>query len=117
MSLRRNISFIMLFVILISMFNIISLPKIHATAINANSVGVTHVQGKYNFSATQDFLNEGADAISALGTSVIKLWLVVGNQSINYSFNSTWPTVNNLTELAQTSHYVNVFYQRNSQIL
>src|ERR1700744_6106603 len=40
----------------------------------ADVFGVAHVDGKY-FLTTEDFLNEGAGQISAVGSKVIKLYL------------------------------------------
>ncbi len=71
-------------------------------------LGVIHVSGKYYFS-TNDFLNEGADEIEALGTSVIKLWL---NRfpANNYVWNSDWSQYSfaNMVDLIQTPYYQNV---------
>ena len=50
-------------------------------------LGVTHVAGKYYF-GTEDFLNEGADRLLALGTRVIKVWFT--NLPSSYPWNSTW---------------------------
>jgi len=48
-------------------------------------IGVTHVDGKYCLT-DEDFLNEGADKISALGSRVIKVWF--HNPERSYPFNS-----------------------------
>lgn len=70
-------------------------------------VGSTHTGGKYNFTG-KDFLNEGADKLLALGTRVIKLWFTE-RSSKSYPFNSDWPKVGSLTELAQTPYFRRVF--------
>ena len=70
-------------------------------------VGCTHVAGRYNFT-DKDFLNEGADVLLELGTRVIKLWFTP-NPGKGYSFNSKWPEVKTLVELANTPYYRNVF--------
>ena len=50
-------------------------------------IGVTHVNGRY-YLADEDFLNEGAEQILALGSRVIKVWFHKPQES--YSFNSKW---------------------------
>jgi hypothetical protein len=74
-------------------------------------LGVTHVAGKYNFTS-EDFLNEGADQLLALGTQVIKVWFTP-EVAILYPFNSTWgspPT--NLVDLAQHPYFQALFAKR-----
>jgi hypothetical protein len=73
-----------------------------------NILGVTHVDGKYYF-GTEDFLNEGADRILALGSRVIKVWFVKPAASYPYSWNSSWPDTNSLVELAQTPYFQQLF--------
>ncbi|MBP6965092.1 MAG: hypothetical protein KBC96_11865 [Armatimonadetes bacterium] len=70
-------------------------------------VGSTHTGGKYNFTE-KDFVNEGADKLLALGTRVIKLWFTERSAN-SYPFNSDWPEVGSLTELAQTPYFRRVF--------
>ena len=70
------------------------------------TVGVTHVAGKYHLTR-KDFLNEGADEILALGSRVIKLYLF--KPSTNYPFNTRWPRVSSLVELARARPYAAVF--------
>ena len=70
-------------------------------------VGCTHVGGKYNFT-DHDFLNEGADKLLELGTRVIKLWFTP-NPSGAYPFNSDWPKIDNLTDLAKSPYFRKVF--------
>ena len=52
-----------------------------------NIIGVTHVNGRY-YLTDEDFLNEGAEQILALGSRVIKVWFHKPQES--YSFNSKW---------------------------
>lgn len=70
-------------------------------------VGVTHVAGKYNF-GEKDFLNEGADRLLDLGTRVIKLWFTPDPQK-SYPFNSSWPPISSLVDLAKTPYFQAVF--------
>jgi len=69
-------------------------------------IGVTHVAGKYHLT-DKDFLNEGADQILALGSRVIKLYLL--RPAHDYPFNTQWPETRSLVEVAQTAPYVAVF--------
>jgi hypothetical protein len=73
----------------------------------ADRLGVAHVDGKYHFTG-RDFLNEGADRILALGTRVIKVWFVAHPER-KYPFNSHWPAVHSLVELARTPYYRALF--------
>src|SRR3954469_8888378 len=73
----------------------------------ADRLGVVHVDGKYHLT-NKDFLNEGAEQIQALGSRVIKVWFVQNPQKY-YPFNSRWPAVNSLIELAQTPYYRELF--------
>ncbi len=68
--------------------------------------GVTHVHGKYHLTE-DEFLVEGADQIAALGARIIKLYLTVPPKS--YPFNTNWPQVDNLGDLARTPQYRAVF--------
>ncbi len=54
----------------------------------ADVVGATHIAGRYSF-GSQDFLNEGADRLLAMGTRVVKVWLSF-DPKIQYPFNSAW---------------------------
>ena len=69
-------------------------------------IGVTHVDGKYHLT-DEDFLNEGADQILALGSRVIKVWLHKPQQS--YPFNSQWPEMNTLVEIAKSPYFRELF--------
>lgn len=70
-------------------------------------IGSAHVAGKYCFSE-QDYLNEGADRLLQTGSRVIKLWFT-GKPQSDYPFNSDWPKVNSMVELAQTLYFRKVF--------
>ena len=69
-------------------------------------IGVTHVDGKYCLT-DEDFLNEGADQILALGSRVIKVWF--HNPHRSYSFNSKWPEMNSLVEVAKSPYFSELF--------
>ncbi|QNN23961.1 hypothetical protein HED60_17350 [Planctomycetales bacterium ZRK34] len=74
-------------------------------------LGVTHVAGRYHLT-NDDFLNEGADQILTLGSRVIKIYLSLDPTkppSRYYPFNTDWPNVDTLVELAQTKPYRAVF--------
>lgn len=66
-------------------------------------LGITHVSGRYYFTS-DDFLNEGVDAIESMGIKTIKLWF---NRTPNksYSYNSSWPTYSNDSTLGYDSNY------------
>lgn len=70
-------------------------------------IGVTHVAGKYHVT-DKPFLPEGADEILSLGSRVIKLYLTLPPER-NYPFNSRWPKVDTLVELADTPDFREVF--------
>ena len=70
---------------------------------------MSHVAGKYNFTEA-DYLNEGADALHELGCAIIKVWFT-GNPQAKYPFNSHWPEIKSLVDLAQTDYYKNLFDQ------
>lgn len=70
-------------------------------------IGSTHTGGKYNLT-DKDYLNEGADKLLALGTRVIKLWFH-DKPDRSYPFNSEWPEINSLTDLARTPCFRRVF--------
>ena len=69
-------------------------------------IGVTHVDGKYCLT-NKNFLNEGADQILALGSRVIKVWF--HNPQKSYSFNSKWPEMNSLVEIAKSPYFKELF--------
>ncbi|QGQ97767.1 hypothetical protein EHS13_24195 [Paenibacillus psychroresistens] len=80
----------------------------HATAVTADTVGVTHVKGLYNFASNKDFLNEGADELLSMGTKVIKLFFTP-TYATDYPFNSSWGTYTNMKALAQSTYFSTVF--------
>ena len=69
-------------------------------------IGITHVDGKYCFT-DKDFLNEGADQILALGSRVIKVWF--HNPERSYPFNSKWPEMKSLVEVAKSPYFRELF--------
>jgi len=69
-------------------------------------IGVTHVDGKYCLT-DEDFLNEGADKISALGSRVIKVWF--HNPERSYPFNSKWQEMDSLVEVAKSPYFTELF--------
>jgi len=69
-------------------------------------VGVTHVAGKYHLT-DEDFLNEGGDSLHELGCGVIKVWLT--DLKNKYPFNSTWPEMKTLTEMAASPYFKKLF--------
>lgn len=72
-------------------------------------IGATHSNGAYHFS-DDDFLNEGAERLSTLGTNVIKVWL--HRIAEKYPFNSDWSrSLTSLTEVAK-SPYVQELFER-----
>lgn len=71
-------------------------------------LGVAHVAGRYNFTE-EDFLNEGADRLLALGTRVVKVWFQL-DASRAYPFNSEWgEPAGDLAELARKPYYRELF--------
>jgi hypothetical protein len=72
-------------------------------------VGVTHCDGRYNFT-DKPFLKEGADEILKLGSKCIKVWF---NQvDKKYPYNSHWPVdVDNFSyiDLAKTAYFKELF--------
>ena len=69
-------------------------------------IGITHVSGKY-YLTDKDYLNEGADRILALGSRVIKVWF--DNPPRSYPFNSEWPKMDTLVEMAQSPYFQQLF--------
>lgn len=70
-------------------------------------LGATHMNPLYNFT-TAPVLEEGADALRHMGSQSIKLWYGP-DYATNYPQNHSWPTVGNLTELAQTGYFSTLF--------
>jgi hypothetical protein len=77
-----------------------------ANGLPVHVVGVSHVAGKYNFT-DEDFLNEGADVLHEMGCRVVKVWMTALKRS--YPFNSTWPKVRSLTEMAKIEYFRRFF--------
>ena len=77
-----------------------------------DTLGVVHVAGQYHLT-DEDFLNEGADQILALGSRVIKVWFFSGRTgeglAKSYSYNSQWPQVDSLVEGARTPYFKELF--------
>ncbi len=73
----------------------------------SDRVGSSHIRGLYGFTE-QDALNEGASALLDMGTRVIKV-IMREDPAAYYPFNSDWPAVTSLVELAQTKHYRDLF--------
>lgn len=69
-------------------------------------IGITHVDGKY-FLTDENFLNEGADQILALGSRVIKVWF--HNPQRSYPFNSQWPQMDGFVEIAKSPYFADLF--------
>lgn len=71
-------------------------------------LGAAHAGGRYSFTG-QDFLNEGADVLLALGTRVIKVWFVL-DPSGPYPWNPDGlPPAGDLVELAGRPMYRRLF--------
>ena len=69
-------------------------------------IGITHVSGKY-YLTDKDYLNEGAEKILSLGSRVIKVWF--DNPPRSYPFNSKWPKMNSMVEMAQSPYFQKLF--------
>ena len=77
-----------------------------ANVLPAQVVGVAHVGGKYNFT-DEPFLIEGGGQLHELGCRVVKVWMTHLQRS--YPFNSKWPNVKSLIEMAQTPDFRKFF--------
>ena len=73
----------------------------------ADILGATHMNPLYSFTS-KPVLEEGADVLRNMGSGAIKLWYGP-DYATNYPQNHSWPTVNNLTELAQTDYFSTLF--------
>lgn len=73
-------------------------------------LGVIHMNGTYRFT-TDNFFKEGVDEIEAMGTNVIKLFLGRSSTTTAYPsyFGCSWPSVSNLTQLAQSAYFQDAF--------
>ncbi|MDF2645529.1 MAG: hypothetical protein K0Q73_1334 [Paenibacillus sp.] len=65
-------------------------PRVLLTPSLKDILGSTHTSGRYYF-GEEDFLNEGAERMLALGSSNIKVWLS-SKPKDSYPYNSEWPT-------------------------
>lgn len=70
-------------------------------------LGATHMNPLYNFTDAP-VLEEGSDVLRHMGSQAIKLWYGP-DYATNFPQNHSWPTVNNLTELAQTEYFQTMF--------
>ncbi|HVT58321.1 MAG TPA: hypothetical protein VHR45_07965 [Thermoanaerobaculia bacterium] len=71
-------------------------------------LGAAHAGGTYDLTA-EDFLNEGADQLLALGTRVIKVWLTPEIAQL-YPFHSLWgPPPGSPVELARHPYFQVLF--------
>ncbi|NLH99515.1 MAG: hypothetical protein GX446_08470 [Chthonomonadales bacterium] len=70
-------------------------------------VGSSHIHGLYSFT-NEDVLNEGAAALLEMGTRVIKV-IMREDPAAHYPFNSAWPPVETLVDMAQTRHFRDLF--------
>ena len=66
--------------------------------------GATHSDGKYYFT-DKPFLIEGAEKLLALGTRLGKFWFEPGVVKKFYSFNSHWPELHTLLDLAKCDYF------------
>jgi len=69
-------------------------------------LGVAHVAGTYHLT-DKPFLAEGADQVLALGSRVIKLYLLEPEK--NYPFNTAWPKMASPVEAARSAPMREVF--------
>lgn len=72
-------------------------------------VGVAHAAGRYSFTE-EDYLNEGADQVLALGSRVLKVFLVPEQVEKHYPFHSDWtPWPADVVELARHPYFRKLF--------
>jgi len=74
-------------------------------------LGVAHIGGRYAFT-DEDYLNEGAAKIHALGVRCIKVSLSLDTDNPSpslYPFHSKWPDVTTLDALADSPYYRALF--------
>lgn len=86
--------------------NVVTNQSAHKRRELRDIIGVTHVSGKY-YLTDKDYLNEGAEQILALGSRVIKVWFHKPQES--YSFNSKWPQMDTLVEIARSPYFRELF--------
>jgi len=70
-------------------------------------VGVNHINSFYHLT-DEDYINEGADQILALGSRVIKL-IIRDKLEGYYAFNSEWPEITSLVQAAELPYFQEVF--------
>jgi hypothetical protein len=104
--MRHYLLVILLAIICAGRYSSVSIAKTTARKELRDVIGVTHVSGKYYLSG-EDFLNEGADQILALGSRVVKVWLHKPQQS--YPFNSQWPETDTPVEIAKSPYFRELF--------
>lgn len=88
----------------------VALPE-EAQPGRSTQLGIAHIGGLYSFSQT-DYLNEGAEAIQALGAKCIKVSLSLDTENPSpklYPFHSQWPQAATLDALADTPYYRALF--------
>jgi hypothetical protein len=73
----------------------------------ADIVGINHINSFYHLT-DQDYINEGADQVLALGSRVIKL-IIRDKLEGYYSFNSEWPEITSLVQAAELPYFKAVF--------
>lgn len=73
----------------------------------ADILGATHMNPLYSFTQ-KPVMEEGADVLRNMGSRAIKLWYGPDYKT-NYPWHHSWPTVNNITELAQTDYFQTMF--------
>jgi hypothetical protein len=74
----------------------------------ADRIGTAHTAGRYNFT-DGDYLNEGADAVLAVGMRVIKVY--ISQPRLWYKFNCDWPEepFTSLVDVVKHPHFVELF--------
>ena len=70
-------------------------------------LGVNHINSYYHLT-DEDYINEGADQVLALGSRVIKL-IIRDKLDGYYKFNSAWPEITNLVQAAELPYFKEVF--------
>lgn len=73
----------------------------------SDRLGIAHTGGKYWLTG-ENYLNEGALRIEEMGGRVVKIFMGE-NHASQFPWNSNWPPVGSLVELAQTPHFREFF--------
>ncbi|HEY0863118.1 MAG TPA: HYR domain-containing protein [Lacunisphaera sp.] len=73
----------------------------------SDRLGIAHTGGKYWLTG-ENYLNEGALRIQEMGGRVVKIFMGA-NYASQFPWNSNWPAVGSLVELAQTPHFQEFF--------